>query len=163
MMERLLGEKKEDRDEGKRKAIVTQHSIREEAKHSARILLAEDNPVNQRLAKIMLAKAGYQVEVATNGHEAVEIFSKDPDAFDLIFMDIQMPEMDGMEATGAIRGQGFDKIPIIAMTAHAMKGDRERCLDGGMNDYVTKPVKREVVLKMVHKWVFSRKLPPLGQ
>jgi CheY-like chemotaxis protein len=111
----------------------------------------------------MLAKAGYQVEVATNGHEAVEKFSKAPDAFDLIFMDIQMPEMDGMEATGEIRGQGFDKIPIIAMTAHAMKGDREKCLEGGMNDYVTKPVRREVVLEMVHKWVFSRKPPPLGQ
>jgi two-component system sensor histidine kinase/response regulator len=156
MMERLLGKKK-DVDEGKKPvSIVTQHSMREEAKHSARILLVEDNPVNQRLAKMVLTKAGYQVEVANNGREAVEKYTKASKAFDLIFMDIQMPEMDGMKATKAIRDNGFDKIPIVAMTAHAMKGDRERCLQGGMDDYISKPVKRELVFEMLEKWVLNK-------
>jgi len=155
MMERLLGEKKEE-SEKKRKTIVTQHSMREEAKHSARILLAEDNPVNQKLAKMVLTKAGYQVEVASNGQEAVEKYAKAPEAFDLIFMDIQMPQMDGMKATKAIREKGFDTIPIVAMTANAMKGDREKCLEAGMDDYITKPIKREFVFEMLEKWVLNK-------
>jgi len=73
-------------------------------------------------------------------------------------MDIQMPEMDGMEATQAIRNKGFDAIPIVAMTAHAMKGDREMCLEAGMDDYIAKPIKRETVFKMIEKWVFSKKM-----
>ncbi len=118
--------------------------------------MAEDNPVNQKLAKLMLTKAGYQVEIANNGQEAVEKFTSSPEDFDLIFMDIQMPEIDGMEATEIMRKKGFDTIPIIAMTAHAMKGDREKCLEAGMDDYVTKPIKRETVFKMIEKWVFER-------
>jgi CheY-like chemotaxis protein len=157
MMQGLLGEKKEDQGKEKRESIVTQHSIKEEAKRSARILLAEDNPVNQKLAKMMLTKAGYQVEVANNGHEAVKKYTKAPEAFDLIFMDIQMPQLDGMKATKVIRDKGFDTVPIVAMTAHAMKGDRERCLQAGMDDYVPKPVKRELVFEMVEKWVINKK------
>ncbi len=149
MMEKLLGEKKPE-------SIVTQHSMKEEAKHSARILLAEDNPVNQKLAKMMLTKAGYQVEVANNGQEAVEKYTKDPEAFDMILMDIQMPEMDGIKATKAIRDIGFDTIPIVAMTANAMKGDREKCLEAGMDDYIPKPVKRELVFEMLEKWVLNK-------
>jgi len=143
-------------EEKKRKSIVTQHSIREEAKRSARILLAEDNPVNQKLAKMVLTKAGYQVEVANNGQEAVDKYTKAPEAFDLIFMDVQMPQMDGMKATKAIRDKGFDTVPIVAMTANAMKGDRENCLDAGMDDYIPKPVKRELVFEMLEKWVLNK-------
>ncbi|MBE9582152.1 MAG: response regulator [Proteobacteria bacterium] len=156
MIKGLLGEKKNDQGKEERWSLVTQHSIKEEAKRSTRILLAEDNPVNQKLAKMMLTKAGYQVEVANNGQEVVDKYTKDPDAFDLIFMDIQMPIMDGMKSTKAIRSNGFVEIPIIAMTAHAMKGDREKCLEKGMDDYITKPIKRELVFEMVEKWVFNK-------
>jgi CheY-like chemotaxis protein len=136
--------------------IHTQYSVREDLKHSVRILLAEDNLVNQKLAKLMLGKAGYQVTVASNGIEAVETFAAAPDDFDLIFMDVQMPEMDGKEATQTIRQKGFGDVPIIAMTAHAMKGDREKCLEAGMNDYITKPIKREAVFAIIEKNVFSK-------
>ena len=158
MLERLLSEKKSERgkDEEKKPEIVTQYSVREEMKQSVRVLLAEDNPVNQKLAKLMLTKAGYQVEVTNNGQEAVEKFTSSPEDFDMIFMDIQMPEMDGLEATKAIRQGGFDTIPIVAMTAHAMKGDREKCLEAGMDDYTTKPIKREVVFEVLEKWVLGR-------
>jgi CheY-like chemotaxis protein len=129
-----------------------------------RILLAEDNPVNQKLATLMLTKAGYQVEVADNGKEAVQKYTKSPADFDLIFMDIQMPEMDGLAATKAIREwesqnsqETIHNLPIIAMTAHAMKGDRETCLAAGMDAYVTKPIKRELVFEMLDRWVFQRK------
>lgn len=142
----------------KPEAIRPPHAVMEKAKRSVRILLTEDNPVNQKLAKIMLTKAGYHVEIACNGREAVEKYTRVPDAFDLIFMDIQMPEMDGMKATKAIRDNGFDKIPIVAMTAHAMKGDREKCLDAGMNDYITKPIKKEYVFQMIDKWVAKQEV-----
>jgi len=156
MMERLVGEKEQNKREHKREKIVTQYSLREEIKHSVRILLAEDNPVNQKLASIMLTKAGYTVKVVNNGREAVEHYTASPDEFDLIFMDVQMPEMDGMEATKAIREKGFNRIPIIAMTAQAMVGDREKCLEGGMNDYLSKPIKREIVFEMVTNWVLKK-------
>ncbi len=119
-----------------------------------RILLAEDNPVNQKLAELMLTKGGYHVEVANNGKEAVEKYITSPGDFDLIFMDIQMPEMDGLEATKAIRKRE-DEIPIIAMTANAMKGDMEKCLNAGMDDYMTKPIKRDLIFEMIKKWVFK--------
>jgi CheY-like chemotaxis protein len=135
--------------------LITPQSILEEAKHSVRILLVEDNVVNQKLATFMLGKAGYQVTVAGNGVEAVRIFSEAPDHFDLIFMDIQMPVMDGREATAAIRGKGFRKIPIIAMTAETMQGDRERCLAAGMDDYISKPIKRDLVFRMVKKYALA--------
>ena len=136
--------------------IHTQYSVREDLKHSVRILLAEDNLVNQKLAKLMLGKAGYQVEVANNGREAVTRYTAAPDAFDLIFMDVQMPEMDGKEATAAIRKMGHERVPIIAMTAHAMKGDRDMCLQAGMNDYLTKPIKRESVFAIIEKNLFNK-------
>jgi len=160
MLERVFGEKEDEgkKDGAKEHKIMTQYSVREEMKHSVCVLLAEDNPVNQKLARIMLTKAGYQVEVANNGQEAVEKFSSSPEDFDLIFMDIQMPEMDGMEATITIRKKGFNTIPIVAMTAHAMKGDREKCLEVGMDDYVTKPIKRETVFKMIEKSVLDKRM-----
>ncbi|MBW2562869.1 MAG: response regulator [Deltaproteobacteria bacterium] len=158
MLERLLSEEKGERKKDKeiKPKIVTQYSVREDMKHSVCILLAEDNSVNQKLAKLMLTKAGYQVEIANNGKEAVEKFTSSPEEFSLIFMDIQMPEMDGMEATQAIRSKGFDTIPIVAITANAMKGDRKMCLEAGMDDYITKPIKREIVFAILEKWVFNK-------
>jgi two-component system sensor histidine kinase/response regulator len=157
MISRLLGEGPSDADaEAKKHKMHTQYTVREALKHSVRILLAEDNPVNQKLAIMMLGKAGYQVEVAANGKEAVAKFTEAPDDFDLIFMDVQMPEMDGKAATQTLRRLGFNDVPIVAMTAHAMKGDREMCLESGMNDYITKPIKRETVFEMIKKYVFHK-------
>jgi CheY-like chemotaxis protein/HPt (histidine-containing phosphotransfer) domain-containing protein len=116
-----------------------------------RILLAEDNPLNQVVAVKFLEKAGHRVTVAHHGVEAVACWARED--FDIVLMDVQMPEMDGFEATAAIRERertsGGRHIPIIAMTAHAMKGDRERCLLAGMDDYLSKPLDRERLLALV--------------
>jgi CheY-like chemotaxis protein len=123
--------------------LVTRHSLRE-AWGSLRVLLAEDNQVNQRLAVHILERLGHQVQVARNGAEAVSLFEQSP--FDLVLMDIQMPEMGGEEATRRIReieAKRGGHIPIVAMTAHAMKGDRERFLESGMDEYVSKPISQE--------------------
>jgi two-component system sensor histidine kinase/response regulator len=135
--------------------VVTQHSLMEEAKHAVHILLVEDNPLNQKLARSMLTKGGYRLDAVNNGKEAVETYTNAPEKFDLIFMDINMPVMDGKEAAQTIRNKGFTEVPIIAMTAHALKKDREACLQAGMNDYISKPIKREVVFNIVKKWVFK--------
>ncbi len=121
--------------------LVTRHTLRE-TQNRARILLAEDNAVNQTLAVRLLEKRGYVVFVAGDGHAAVAALEKD--AFDLVLMDIQMPGMDGFEATSAIRKKEErtgKHIPIIAMTAHALKGDQERCVASGMDGYVSKPIR----------------------
>ena len=157
MLARLMGEAPSSEEaKDKDHKMHTQYSVREAMKHSVQILLAEDNPVNQKLAVMMLGKAGYQVDVAENGKKAVEKYSQSPEAYDLIFMDVQMPEIDGKEATKMLRDQGFADIPIVAMTAHAMKGDREMCLESGMNDYITKPIKRETVFEMIQRYVFVK-------
>jgi CheY-like chemotaxis protein len=135
--------------------MLTQHLIAENVKHSVMILLAEDNPVNQKLAVSMLSKGGYGVEVAQNGIIAIEKFKANPHAFNLIFMDLQMPEMDGYEACRQIRALKLNDVPIIAMTANALRSDRERCLEAGMNDYVAKPIRRETVFKMIKKWILE--------
>jgi signal transduction histidine kinase/CheY-like chemotaxis protein len=140
----------------KRTPILTQHNLGEEIKHSVRILLAEDNPTNQKLAQMILTKAGYQVILAENGQVAVDKFTNSPEQFDLILMDIQMPRMDGLKATQAIREKGFTSIPIIALTAHAMKEDRNICLEAGMNDHISKPIKREIVYQKLERWVFNK-------
>ncbi len=153
MVEMLLSRNHQDDPS---RQIMTQYSMREKVKHSVSILLAEDNPVNQKLAVTILTKAGYSVEVADNGREAVEKFCATPDAFDLVFMDVQMPELSGIDATREIRSRGYAEVPIVAMTAHAMKGDSDRCLAAGMNDYIPKPIKREVVFQVLRKWVFEK-------
>lgn len=139
--------------------IATRYSVREDMKHDVRILLAEDNLANQRLAKTMLSKGGYQVDVASNGREAFETFIASPEDFDLILMDIQMPVIDGITATRMIREKGFTAVPIIALTAHALSGDKEKCLEAGMNGYITKPIKREVIFQFLEKWVFTKNTP----
>jgi CheY-like chemotaxis protein len=156
MIDRILQQNNRPGDDTKisPKKIHTQYSVREELKHAIKILLAEDNPVNQRLTEIMLKNAGYKVTVVGDGTEAVDTFIADPENFDLIFIDIQMPEMDGKEATEKIRGKGFTQIPIIAMTAHAMAEDKKLCVDAGMNGYITKPIKRETVFAEIKKYVY---------
>jgi len=135
-------------------AVITERSVKKTAAGSgATILLAEDNVVNQRVARAILEKAGHSIVIAGTGRKAVELWEEQP--FDLILMDVQMPDMDGFEATGAIREkekQGGGHIPIIAMTAHAMTGDRERCLGAGMDDYLTKPIHAPALLDLITQY-----------
>jgi two-component system sensor histidine kinase/response regulator len=122
-----------------------------------RVLLAEDNPVNQKLAVGILAKRGHSVRVAQNGREAVEAVEEQP--FDLVLMDVHMPEMGGFEATGLIRQReraNGRRLPIVAVTARAMTGDRERCLEAGMDDYLTKPMKVKDLLAIIDRLVVKR-------
>ncbi|HKZ37376.1 MAG TPA: two-component regulator propeller domain-containing protein [Chryseolinea sp.] len=114
------------------------------------ILIAEDNIVNQKLAARVLEKLGYKADIANNGYEVLEtIKTKD---YTLIFMDVQMPEMDGLEATRIVRSQQQEQPIIIAMTANAMQGDREVCLASGMDDYISKPIKLEALVQLLEKW-----------
>lgn len=134
--------------------VITRHVIHE-ARRSLSILLAEDNIVNQKLAAKLLEKRGYLVAVASNGREAVDAF--EGERFDLILMDVQMPEMDGIKATRLIREKEAEHgghIPIVAMTAHAMKGDREECLAAGMDDYMSKPFKPKELYSIIEKVAF---------
>jgi CheY-like chemotaxis protein/HPt (histidine-containing phosphotransfer) domain-containing protein len=132
--------------------IVTRHSVSEDQKRRMRILLAEDNMINQELAMGLLKKIGYQGDAVANGKEVLSALEKVP--YDLILMDVQMPEMDGFEATAVIRRKERENgrhIPIIAMTAHAMKGDRERCLEAGMDDYLTKPIQPKELIEVIKR------------
>ena len=132
--------------------LATAHSLAESRRRGIRILLVEDNLVNQRVALKMLEKLGYSASVANNGREALEAVRKE--AYDIIFMDMQMPEMDGRTATGRIRAlerASGRHTPIIAMTAHAMQGDREACLSAGMDDYVSKPIKAQDIVDALER------------
>jgi CheY-like chemotaxis protein len=135
--------------------IVTRHTIRELRRGVVRILLAEDNITNQLVALVILKKFGLRADAVANGAEAVKALETLP--YDLVLMDVQMPELDGLEATRTIRNPQSavqnHLIPIIAMTANAMQGDRERCLEAGMNDYVTKPVNPQALAEALDKWL----------
>ena len=156
--------------------IITQHTVAEESKRKIRILLAEDNIINQKVALRVLEKLGYHADVAVNGLEALKAL--ETTSYDMVLMDIQMPEMDGLEATGEIRKREeltaqkkdasfsgeplvlnfkhsarLKHIPIIAMTAHAMKGDEEICLKTGMDDYLTKPIQPVKFGETIAKWI----------
>ncbi len=149
--------------------IVTQHSVKETVSHDIKILYAEDNKVNQLLGKKMFKRMGYnKAEIAPDGLEAVKRVNENG-PYDIIFMDLQMPNMGGLEATKKIRKwEGGSSqataqsghIPIVALTANAMKGDRETCLKAGMDDYLAKPFKREDIQGMISKWVYKSKTPP---
>ena len=136
-------------------AMVTRHTLNEAQRRKARLLLVEDNPTNQKVALHIFEKLGFSADVAGNGREAIEALRRAP--YDLVFMDVQMPVMDGFAATRMIRdgrsGVLHSGIPIIAMTAHAMKGDRERCIGMGMSDYIPKPIMPGVLAEMLDKWL----------
>ncbi|MCP4153883.1 MAG: PAS domain S-box protein [bacterium] len=133
--------------------VVTRHSIHEFQRSSIRILLAEDNIVNQEVALGIIKNMGLSADVASNGREALR--SIESRRYDLVLMDIQMPDMDGVAATKEIRNSNlkYRDLPIIALTAHAMKGDRETFLAAGMNDYLSKPLTPNGLSKMIQKWL----------
>ena len=132
--------------------LVTRHTLAENRKLNMKILLVEDNIDNQKIATWQLKKLGYAVEWVDNGKQAVEAVASK--SYDLVLMDCQMPVMDGFEATEAIRQLENEdrRITIIAMTANAMQGDRERCLEAGMDDYISKPIKKEKLAETLERW-----------
>ncbi len=140
--------------------LVTRHQLSEQKRQNLRILLAEDNPINQKLAVTLLQKAGYSVDAVESGVQAVE--KAKAGRYNAILMDVQMSEMDGFEATDLIRQWERDEgrhTPIIAMTAHALSGDRERCIEAGMDDYLSKPLQPKVFFSMVERWINNEEKP----
>jgi PAS domain S-box-containing protein len=141
-------------------ALITRHSLAETGRREIRILVAEDNVINQKVTMAILDRLGYRAEIAANGIEALESLQNMP--FDLIIMDCEMPEIDGYEATRRIRAwkdssdeilRRKGKLPIIAMTAHALEGERQKCLAVGMDDFLSKPVRPRNLAEMIKKWL----------
>jgi signal transduction histidine kinase/CheY-like chemotaxis protein len=141
--------------EGATERCATVPAISENGKRKIRILVVEDNPVNQKVAQAMMRKMGLRADVVANGQEAVNALQMIP--YDLVLMDCQMPEMDGFEATHCIRQEGSralnPQIPIIAMTASTMRGDRRKCIQAGMSDFIAKPVQIRELAEMLAKWL----------
>ncbi|MCW9050558.1 MAG: response regulator [Deltaproteobacteria bacterium] len=143
-------------DQAQGDELITQYSLEKERPcFKANVLLAEDNMVNQQVAKGVLRKLGCQVDLAMNGSEALSLAEENQ--YDIIFMDCQMPRMDGYEATGGIRQheiiKGAERTPIIALTANALSGDREKCLAAGMDDYISKPFGQDRIAKILETWI----------
>ncbi len=133
--------------------ITNKHEDLKQERKKFKLLLAEDNLINQKVALRILTEAGYNTEAVANGKEALDAIKND--SYDLILMDVQMPEMDGFTASGEIRKLNSDKnkIPIVAITAHALMGDKEKCLNAGMNDYLSKPIIGEQLIRIIDKWL----------
>ncbi len=133
--------------------LVTSHFLKDcQRRQACRILVVDDHQVNQQLGVLMVERAGFRADVAANGLEALEAVSRIP--YDMILMDCQMPEMDGYEATKKIReAEGVNHVPIIALTANAMQGDRDKCLEAGMDDYLTKPIRPEELTRVFTTWL----------
>jgi CheY-like chemotaxis protein len=123
------------------------------ASASPRILMAEDNPINQRVGTLILQRAGFVIDVVSDGQEAVE--AQIANSYDVILMDCQMPSVDGFEASRQIRSLKSKQPVIIAVTANALAGERERCLQAGMDDYLSKPFQAEELIAVVRKWTSS--------
>jgi CheY-like chemotaxis protein len=132
-----------------------QHSMKQNPEGKNRILIVEDNLINQKVATRLLTKLGYETDIAPNGSEAIQKLKST--SFDLVLMDCQMPVMDGNEATRYIRSHPEEfldtNIPIVAMTAHALEGDRQKALESGMNDYLSKPIDKAQLEKTIKKWL----------
>jgi len=147
--------------EGATLPLITRHTLDNVDRAGGRILLVEDNPTNQLLATLLLEKQGHFITIAENGEMALrELANID---FDLVLMDVQMPVMDGYEATRQLRTSTAvrnPRIPVIAMTADAMEGDRERCLAAGMDDYLAKPVDFQMLGQVIAKWLPDRPNDP---
>jgi two-component system sensor histidine kinase/response regulator len=141
--------------EGAMEHSAATSTISENGKRKIRILVVEDNPVNQKVAQVMLRKMGLRADVVADGQEAVKTLRMIP--YDLVLMDCQMPEMDGFEATRSIRQEGSKAlnphIPIIAMTAATMQGDRKKCIQAGMNDFIAKPVQQRELAEILARWL----------
>jgi CheY-like chemotaxis protein/HPt (histidine-containing phosphotransfer) domain-containing protein len=149
-------------DQKPHRSIITRHTLKEDRKRRIRVLVAEDNAVNQKVAIRILEKLGYRADAVANGEEAVRALKSIP--YDLVLMDVQMPQMNGFVATRIIRDPESSvrrqDIPIVAMTAHALKGDRERCLEAGMDDYVSKPVTAEALKEVLEKYLPTDGIDP---
>ena len=141
--------------------IITEHTVAEIEHRSIRILLAEDNLINQKVAQSILGKIGYKADVVANGLEAVRALELID--YDLVLMDCQMPVMGGFEATALIRDKESKvlnhDVTIIAVTANAMAKDREECVEAGMNDYLSKPLKKDDLAAILEKWLPLREMP----
>jgi CheY-like chemotaxis protein/HPt (histidine-containing phosphotransfer) domain-containing protein len=136
------------------RSVVTEERIRAARVAGTKVLLVEDNLINQQVAESLLTAEGVMVDIANNGREAVGIVQQGGGGYDAVLMDIQMPEMDGYEATRRLRADArFAELPIIAMTAHAMAGEREKCLAAGMNDHVSKPIDPSRLFEALARWV----------
>lgn len=159
----LFEQQKSNLHQGGFQQLITKHSLSEKNGENSLLLLVEDYPTNQKVAMAYLSNAGYNVDIADNGQKAVEAYKAKK--YDLILMDIQMPEMDGFQATAAIRALEVApgarspdqaKIPIIALTAHATEEDRVKCLNAGMDDFLTKPLQRGELLQTMSKWLMPK-------
>ncbi|MGD9639092.1 MAG: response regulator, partial [Alphaproteobacteria bacterium] len=153
---------KPDKEEGNlqeyHNEIITQHSVKEFAKKTVKILIVEDNFMNQELAKAMIETQGYFADTANDGVDALEVLKKTE--YDIVFMDCHMPNMDGFKTTAMIREPKTKclnpNIPIVAMTANALKGDREKCLDAGMDDYISKPINIKDIEQVFKKFIIKK-------